>query len=403
MSALGRIVAAGQAPARRLVVSRDAGVHEQVADAARALGWANPEAVSGELSRAGAVVGLGQPPALIVADLDGESDPLAALEDLAVHCPPETRVVALGTANDVALFRALLETGVADYLVKPLDHAQLEAALARAAAEAGRPETPAPAETRDGKLMAVIGARGGCGATSVAASLSWALANRLAQRTILFDLDLHFGSVAFDFGIEPGAALAELLATPDRLDERLVAGVMTRARDELHIVSATLPLEQDLRVRPEAVAALVTTLRAAADWVVADVPRHLDATSRLALRVADVVLLVAPPTLDGLRDAQRLSAYATALRAGAPPLLVVNGASKGDAIAARQFEQVTGRPPLAVLPVLAGQGAAAQAHALPIGALADGRGGNPFVSLAAAAAGLTPTPPRKWRLPWRRA
>ncbi len=399
------LLAAGVAPPRRLVIARDPEVRDSVAAAARQLGWSDLEAIDGDLARAGPILSLAQPPALIVADLDAEDDPLAALGDLANHCPPEARLLAIGSSNDVMLFRALLDAGVADYLVKPLDPETLQDALARLGLEA--PALPvATAGASEGKLIAVIGARGGCGATTIAASLGWAIANRLGQRALLFDLNLHFGTLAFDLGIEPGTALADLLASPDRLDERLIAGATVKARDDLMIVAAAAPFEQETKVRPEAVAMLATALRGAADWVIADVPRRLDASGRLTLRTADTVVLVAPPTLAGRRDAQRRGTYRTAWRAGAPPLLVVNGAGGGDNLGEGEFTRAANIRPAAVLPLLGGQAAAASAHALPLAALCDRRGGNPFVVLAELATGVRAAPQRRIWLrgwPWRRA
>jgi pilus assembly protein CpaE len=268
-----------------------------------------------------------------------------------------------------------------------------------------------PAST--GRVVAVLGVRGGCGSTTVATSLAWMIADAAAARDpiigrrqrhcILVDLDLHFGSAALALGIEPGSGLTAMLANPDRLDEQLIAAnlqaVDERFGDGLAIIATQTPVEQDAAISSAASATLLTALRTAAPWVVVDLPRHLDAATRQLLRTADDVVLVTPPSLEGLRDTGRLLTWLLALRAGSAPLIVVNGATGGSGEISRTvFEDTTGAAVAAWIPALCGPAAAATAHALPLAALANGKGGNPFARLAARLTGATPAPYRS-RLP----
>lgn len=209
-----------------------------------------------------------------------------------------------------------------------------------------------------GRVVAVIGMRGGCGATTLATSLAWMIGNGdsdadSAERCILIDLDVHFGSAAMALGVTPGEGLLTMLAA----------------------------------------------LRHSARWVVADVPRGLDAAARHVLRTADAVVLVTPPSLEGLRDTRRMLAWLLAWRPGAAPMVVVNGASAGGGeIRRKVFEETIGRPVAAWIGTMNGPASAAAAHALPLAAVAGGKGGNPFAALAAQVTGSLPAP-RRPRLP----
>jgi pilus assembly protein CpaE len=218
------------------------------------------------------------------------------------------------------------------------------------------------------------------------------------QRCILVDLDLHFGNAALTLGVDPGAGLAAMLASPDRLDEHLIAASLQPVNDRLSLIATQVPVQSDAPISPQAAMALVTALRSTAQWVVIDLPRTLDATARQLLRTADEVVLVAPPSLEGLRDMQRLLAWLVALRAGASPLVVVNGVGGGIGEVGRKlFEDTIGTGVAAWLPAQCGPAAAAAAHGLPLAAVAGGarrHGGNPYATLADRITGKAPVRPR---------
>jgi Flp pilus assembly CpaE family ATPase len=209
-------------------------------------------------------------------------------------------------------------------------------------------------------------------------------------------------------GLDPGPGLAAMLGRPDRLDEHLVATGLQPVNDRLALMASQIGVEADAPVSPVAALSLLAALRTTAQWVVADLPRRLDSTARQVLRTADRVVVVAPPSLEGLRDTRRLLNWLVALRAGAPPLVVVNGAGGGSGeVGRRLFEETIAMPVTAWIPALAGPAAAASAHALPLGALAcggavgrlaGGSAGNPFAALAAQVTGEAPPAPRS-RLP----
>lgn len=395
----------GLAP-RRMVLGSDAEVHAACAVAAEGLGWGVLEACPDGLMAAVPVIDQGRPPALLVVDLDGEAAPLAALGALADACLAQTRVLAVGSSNDVGLYRALMAAGVSDYLVKPLQPEMLAAALRRIDA-AGDGDVAGQQAAGLGRVVAVIGARGGAGATTLATSLAWMIADRgenvgAGRRCVLVDFDLQFGSAAMALGVDPGPGLAAMLASPERLDAHLLAASLQTVNDRLALMAAQMPVEGDAPVSPVAALALLGALRSTAQWVVADLPRTLDTMTRQVLRTADQVVVVAPPSLEGLRDTRRLLSWLRALRAGAVPLVVVNGCCEGGGEVSRKlFEDTIATRVAAWVPAMAGPAAAAAAHALPLAALAGGAGGgrgNPFAALSAQVTGEVPAAPRS-RLP----
>ncbi|MDQ2105958.1 hypothetical protein, partial [Azospirillum isscasi] len=81
-------------------------------------------------------------PDLLLVDLSGVADPLAAMEALAGVCDPSVRVIAVGDSNDIGLYRNLRRIGVTDYLFKPLSRDLLEGALRPAGSGAAADDAP---------------------------------------------------------------------------------------------------------------------------------------------------------------------------------------------------------------------------------------------------------------------
>ncbi len=351
---------------------RDAPSRKAIGMAAAARGWAAPDIREGNLEAAQAHVATMVAPAFLVIDLSDCPAPLGAVDALADLCPEGTRVLAIGTQNDVQLYRGLKALGVSDYLLKPLDPAALEEAIAEAHLEGGQGPRPASRKPHKGQVVAVIGARGGVGATAMALALAH-LAAGSGQRTMLFDLDLQGGTVALDLDVEPVSGLRAILESPDRVDGQLLESLARVHALGFRLLAAEEPAEMHIKIRPESVLALVATLSATHDLVVVDLPRRLDRSVRSVLRTADRVVAVTSLSLAGMRDTRRLAALLAGLRAGQRPLIVANrvGASRAE-VALADFEQaLDGRIDLLVddMPAVA---ARAAAGAVPLSAAASG-------------------------------
>jgi pilus assembly protein CpaE len=302
----------------------------------------------------------------LVVDLTGTAAPLGAVNALADVCTPDTRVVAVGTVNDVALYRGLRALGVIDYLVKPLDQALLAQAFDLALG-AG----PAPALTpQTGSLsVAFMGARGGAGTTSLAIAAAQRLAATPGRRVVLYDHDLQAGTVALDLDGKAGEGLATMLEAPDRVDRTLVETALEPHPLGFSLLAAEEPADRLLAVKPEAAMALLSTLEAFADATLIDLPRRLDRSGRAILRIVDRVVIVAPRTLAGLRDSRRLAAAVTGLRAGQRPIIVANRVGgPGPDLGAGLFEEGLGQPVALAIPEDSRAAARAASRSTALGA-----------------------------------
>ena len=279
------------------------------------MGWAPEKCVRGGLRTAVQALSVSSSPAILVVDLSECGDPLNDINALAEVCEPGTVVIALGQINDVRLYRDLLANGIHDYLLKPLSSALMRDALVQAQGVFAAPRLSDAGSAKPHITTAVIGTRGGVGASTLATSLAWLLASEHKQDTALLDLDIHFGTGALCLDLEPGRGLTDAIANPSRIDGLFIERAMIRAGDHLSILSAEAPISMPLLTDGAAFVQLEEEFRAAFDHTVIDLPRNILINFPHVLGDVNGVVLATEMTLAGARDAIRILSW---LRTHAP-------------------------------------------------------------------------------------
>jgi pilus assembly protein CpaE len=285
-------------------------------------------------------------PNVIVLESQGErSAVLDALDILASVCDAGTKVVVIGHVNDVVLYREIMRRGVSDYLIAPIDVLALLQALSEL--------FTAPGADPVGRAVAVIGAKGGAGASTVAHNLAWSIARNLTAQTVLVDLDVAFGTAGLDFNQDPPQGIAEAIFAPERLDANLVDRLLSKCSDHLSLLAAPAVLERTTDLGETALDGLIDILRSSVPTIVLDVPHVWTAWSRRLLIGADEILIVATPDLASLRNTKNLFDLLRQSRPNdALPRLVLNqtGVPKRPEIAVGEFAKALEAEFSAIIP-----------------------------------------------------
>jgi pilus assembly protein CpaE len=329
--------------------------------------WSDPVIEGGGIEAAQRRLADGANADLLIVDLSGAADPLAAVNGLADVCEPGTRVIALGTVNDVRLFRALMEAGVVDYLVKPVAAEDLARAIDQANGAGAVPS----ADPR-GQIVAVIGARGGVGASTVALNLAWLLSQERARKVALVDLDLHFGNIALSLDLETGSGFRDVLQNPARIDPLFLERASIRAAERLIVLGTEEPLAALRHWDAGAFRPLLEELAKAHDVVLLDLPRALALDHPELIAAADRTLLVADLSLAALRDVLRLRTLVRDLAPKTRIGLLLNRPRPpvGDDVPAAEFAKTLGEPATADLPYEGKAAMRAAGSGKPLAALA---------------------------------
>lgn len=285
-------------------------------------------------------------PNVIILETQGaRSKPVECLDALAEVCDAGTRVLVIGHLNDVVLYRQLIQRGVSDYLMAPVEPLALIAAISDL--------FTAPGVKPVGRTVAVYGVKGGIGASSVAHNFAWAVAKSQGVQTVIADLDIAFGTASLNFNQDPPQGIAEAVFAPERLDSALVERLLSKCSDNLSLLSAPASLDRTIDLSEPAFDALIEHLRAGVPCVVLDVPHHWSAWTKRVLTAADEILIVAGPDLACLRNTKNLL---TALKHGRPndrpPRVLLNGVGmpKRPEIGAAEFAKALEAPVSATIP-----------------------------------------------------
>ena len=312
----------------------------------RRLSRATVEVRSGGLSAALQRYQVEPTPSLVMVESGASAARLLSeLDSLAEVCDPGTKVMVIGAANDIALYRELIRRGVSDYLVPPLKPLQLIRAVSDLYSDPSAPFV--------GRSIAFIGAKGGVGASTVAHNVAHALTERLHANAVIVDFDLPFGTAGLDFNQDPTHGVVDALGQPDRLDPTLLDRMMVRCTDRLSLFAAPATLDADYDFAPEAYEEVAGKIRTTAPFIVLDLPHLWSAWMRRTVLSADEVVIVATPDLASLRNAKNMVDLIRQARPNdAPPRLVLNqvGVPGRPEIPVKEFGAALAIEPALVLP-----------------------------------------------------
>ncbi len=285
-------------------------------------------------------------PNVIVIETDARAaDILGGLDKLAEVCDAGTRVIVMGRVNDVTLYRELTRRGVSEYLITPVGPLDVVRAISSLFS--------APDAKPVGRIVAVVGAKGGVGASTVAHNIAWAIGRDLALDSVVADLDLAFGTAGLDYNQDPPQGIADAAFSPDRVDTAFVDRLLSKCTDHLSLLAAPATLERVYDFGADAFDSILDSLRASIPCVVLDVPHQWLGWTRRLLISADDILVVAGPDLANLRNAKNL---VDLLRTSRPndhrPHYCLNqvGIPKRPEITPADFAKALESDPLAVIP-----------------------------------------------------
>jgi pilus assembly protein CpaE len=250
---------------------------------------------------AAAVATFRQQPTPNVIVLESGANPstlLVHLDNLAEVCDAGTKVLVIGHVNDVLLYRELTRRGVSEYLIAPVGALDLIQAFSDL--------FHSPGTNPIGRTIAVVGAKGGVGASTVAHNLAWTLARKLSTATVMVDLDIAFGTAGLDFNQDPSQGVADAVFAPERLDSNMLDRLISKCSENLSLLAASAMLDRPVDLTETALDQLLDILRSSTPNVVLDMPHTWTGWARRTLVSADDIVLVAAPDLASLRNTKNL-------------------------------------------------------------------------------------------------
>jgi pilus assembly protein CpaE len=303
---------------------------------AEELGMNNDKCHLGGLRNAVQSLSITASPMILLVDLSESGDPLNDINSLAEVCEPGTVVVAIGQVNDVRLYRDLIISGLHDYLLKPFSPEHLRDVLTQAQISLTAPKQEETQSDRAHVSAAVIGTRGGVGASTLAISLAWLFSQQRDRSTALLDLDIHFGTGALALDLEPGRGLTDAIDNPSRIDGLFIERAMIKANNKLSILSAEAPINSPIMTDGAAFFQLQEEFRHAFDSTVIDLPRDMLINYPHLLGDVNVTVIATELTLASARDCIRLLSWLKSHAAQSKVFVVANKVQAGNLEISRQ-------------------------------------------------------------------
>lgn len=285
-------------------------------------------------------------PNLIIVETDSDEDILEFQTDsLAEVCDPGTELIVVGHRNDISLYQKLISMGVSNYMVYPVTVSSIISAIHEVYRE--------PERGRIGRIHAVIGAKGGVGASTLAQNLALEMAESTQTEVLLIDMDLCFGTASMNLDVEANQGLRELIDQADRVDGAMLDRVLVKHGSYLNLLGAMPNLMNDRELDPDSIERILDAAGAHMPNIVLDLPHGWTPWMQKALITSDRVMVVSTPEICALRNAATMMVQLKSMRPNdKPPSLVLNqsGMPGRQEIEPRDVEAVLEMKPEATIP-----------------------------------------------------
>ena len=275
-------------------------------------------------------------PEVLIVDIAGEEQPLQALGELSDVVEPGVRVLVVGDSAEVDFYRHITRgMGVMEYLFKPITRE----AVARHFSPLITRKALGQDAARGGRVVVIIGARGGVGATTVAGNLAWLLGVTAKRHTVFVESDIHMGSGALLLGGKTGPGLRMALETPDRIDPLFIERAAQPVAERLHALASEEKLTEPMDYTPGAARRLIEALRVRYNFIVMDVPFLPMACNRELIEFAHHRVIVMDPSLASVRDTLRLLNLPNGPWQPQSPTVVLNRQGRPGGLTRKQIEE----------------------------------------------------------------
>lgn len=229
-----------------------------------------------------------------------------------------------------------MRSGMQEFLSHPVEATWLREILQRYIQERGSSEEPEVAE----KAIAVLGAKGGVGTTTVAVNLAVQLAAIAGKRALLLDFGRPLGLVSLLLDLQPRFSIRTAIENLERLDSYLLAGLLTRHKCGLEVLGGVSDPDEWQHIPVSTLPRVVNVAQNCCDYPVMDMGSVYSSEWSSVLHLARTILLVAQADVPGLWALERhLSALASFGLDPARIRIIINRWHRADEEALKAFEK----------------------------------------------------------------
>jgi pilus assembly protein CpaE len=244
-------------------------------------------------------------PDVCLIDFDRDSRKAFLVAEHIRQESPDTAIFAVSSDAQPDVIIQAMRSGCREYLFKPLVRDQLLQAITRAG---GRRRERR--ERSNSHIMTFIGAKGGCGVTTIATQLAALLASSGSKKTLMLDLHPSLGDAALYLGFTNSKYHAyELMENTDRLDAELLQSIALHHSSGLDILPAPNDFENTRHAGAGAISQMFNFLRLSYEFILIDIPAGLNEYTDKLISHSDQLYIVTVAEVSALRNASRIVDY----------------------------------------------------------------------------------------------
>lgn len=276
-----------------------------------------------------------------IIDFDEGEESARIARKLREGCETGVSLFAASSDSRPDQIIAAMRAGCSEYLIKPFQADQLVEALAHIATwHQGK------LPTEKGRVITLMGAKGGAGVTSLAVHLALSLIQRHQRRVLLVDQHPALGEVTLCLGLgRHQYSFYELVHNMDRLDAELLQGFLLKHGSGLHVLDAPQAMQAFRGTPPDAIEHTLAFLSENYDFVIVDSPPGLSEDTSAAIRQSERTAVIITPELPAIHNAIRTIEYLTGLHYPSENIdIVLNRYSRKNALEDREIEASLHRP-----------------------------------------------------------
>jgi pilus assembly protein CpaE len=237
---------------------------------------------------------------------------------------PDLEVFLTASRTDPQLLLEVFRLGVKEFLSQPLTRQEVEPALTRFE-ERFRAKT-AGSDRHMGRVVSVIGARGGVGVSTVATNMATSVQQGAKSESVaLMDLDLHGGDLGLFLDLHPSQGLKQLAKDVSRLDETILRSTLLQHASGLQLLASGYEAFEEAEYVHGSTMRVIGLLRSMHRHILIDCGHVLDPAVKEALDYSDQVIVITTLSLPAIRRTKRLlQAFAAAQYPADKVVVVVN-------------------------------------------------------------------------------
>jgi pilus assembly protein CpaE len=287
-------------------------------------------------------------PDVVVISLDSDQNKALGLIQTLAQESPDLPVLAISARGDGQAILQALRSGAREFLTAPVVLEELLKALNRLQRTHNGVSsiTGAPIPSRvESQVIAVLGSRGGVGCTSLAVNLGATLSQNPTSSVALVDLDLALGDADVALDLVADYTLSDVAMNVDRLDMQFLKRSLSKHSSGLSLLPHPVQIEDAALIREDHLQRVIGLLRASYTHLLLDLSKTFSQTDVTALRMADVILLVAQLELSSLRNVVRmLMTLGNDPQLGDKVRVVLNRVGNSSNISVKKAEETIGKP-----------------------------------------------------------